>query len=612
MKNILIFIIITLSSQVFTSDKVSIDFLVLSKQNKWTKILHYKRQLFGGFQSIIEDPHFFFDPQGRSNPTKELQATYTKIKNDPQLQCQYPARFEFLKSAGAFTQQEVKSCPDFELWKKTFNATSVALVYASQYISNPSSVMGHTFLRFYDPQVTEFLHMTVNYGAEIDNHTKFLEYAFKGIFGGFKGVFYIGPYFVKLHEYTDIDRRDIWEYELNFTAAEIDEMLNHVWELYTNVDFHYYFMVENCAYLPLAILEVARPKLNLVNQFGPYVIPSESLKIVSQAGLVKAINYRPSLRKKIQTKIEAMKKEQVSIYQKIKFSTAAIKKNQDPLILETVMDYYHLQQQKMNGTLGPQEELLFNTAMAQRATLGKRSLSLKQSKPTLPHFSHYPIKLGLASGISNSQGSKASLFSEINLRPAIHELLDLPIGYIKYSEIDLMNSKWRYYFRPRKFVLEQWRFFSFSKLTPITTYDAKSSWKFNFGLISQKSQNCISCYMTDFNFSYGVGFNLFHPDLYLYIAPHFSQQMGHIKNHYRVSIGPELDLIYAPTEKIKWMIHAEKNYRTYPQHSLTNWTLISSKFHYNYSQRWSAQLWLTSNYQQSNYQEAQMGVNYYF
>ena len=56
-------------------------------------------------------------------------------------------------------------------------------------------------------------------------------YAVKGIFGLYKGYYSILPYYVKVREYNDLERRDVWEYTLNLTPPEVVRMFRHIWEL---------------------------------------------------------------------------------------------------------------------------------------------------------------------------------------------------------------------------------------------------------------------------------------------------------------------------------------------------------------------------------------------
>ena len=70
----------------------------------------------------------------------------------------------------------------------------------------------------------------------------------------------------------------------------------HIWELrqaYAN----YYFIDENCSYQLLALLEVARPRLDLTRHFQWWAIPVDTVRsVIEQKGLLARAVYRPSAR----------------------------------------------------------------------------------------------------------------------------------------------------------------------------------------------------------------------------------------------------------------------------------------------------------------------------
>ncbi|MCB9710367.1 MAG: DUF4105 domain-containing protein [Nitrospiraceae bacterium] len=111
----------------------------------------------------------------------------------------------------------------------------------------------------------------MNYAADVPPDAG-IEFAYKGIMGGYKGFFSTIPYYMKVKEYRDIENRDIWEYRLNFSSEQNHRLLMHAWEL-GNAYFDYYFFRENCAYHILSLLEIANPHLHLTDQFPIATIP---------------------------------------------------------------------------------------------------------------------------------------------------------------------------------------------------------------------------------------------------------------------------------------------------------------------------------------------------
>ena len=181
-------------------------------------------------------------------------------------------------------------------WRAAIDANQLTLVFASAYVNNPGSMYGHTLLRVdaaAQDERTRLLAYAISFAAGTDETNGFV-YALKGLVGGYRGVFSMLPYYLKVREYSDLEHRDLWEYELDLNAAEIERVLAHAWELLP-VYFDYFFFDENCAYHLLGLLQVARPDLELTAQFPLWALPVDSVRALTEhAGLVRKIVYRPS------------------------------------------------------------------------------------------------------------------------------------------------------------------------------------------------------------------------------------------------------------------------------------------------------------------------------
>jgi len=129
-------------------------------------------------------------------------------------------------------------------------------------------MFSHTLLTIDTGYTNKRLSNAVNYAAFTEGRTG-MSFALRGLVGLFKGYYTVMPYYKKIQEYSDINQRDIWEYELNLTPDEIRRMIRHIKELdliYTD----YYFFDENCSYNLLFLLEAARPPCTSpINFFWP-------------------------------------------------------------------------------------------------------------------------------------------------------------------------------------------------------------------------------------------------------------------------------------------------------------------------------------------------------
>ncbi|MBD2860123.1 DUF4105 domain-containing protein [Spongiibacter sp. KMU-158] len=213
-KSLAVFLIVIVAGSASAAEQaMSMEHIAQSRA--WQTLLHMPRS---GGPSYIRDPRFFLAENGSVDPFAELQATLAAFKEQPELACFYPARRQFLQQAGLMSGTAEPVCEEFDSWRSKLDVQRMVLVLASSYLNSPSSMYGHTFLRL-DPagerSASPYLSYALNFGARIPAGENGLLYAYKGIFGGYPGVFSLQPYYEKIQEYTRLENRDMWEYELD-------------------------------------------------------------------------------------------------------------------------------------------------------------------------------------------------------------------------------------------------------------------------------------------------------------------------------------------------------------------------------------------------------------
>jgi hypothetical protein len=290
---------------------------VLWNRREWLNLVHYRRSVLNTqtFTSAVDDDRFFYAADGSRNPRAELNATLNAffaeqpVGNDYAL-CRFPARFNWLKQHLEIDtgRLPVVTCSDYAEWRGRIKAESATLVFPTYQLNSPSSMFGHTLLRL-DPIEgkgwSEWLSYAVNFGANIYNDDNSIAYAWKGLTGGYPGQFIVTPYFKKIQEYNRIEKRNIWEYKLNLKPAEVEILVTHLWEL-KEVNFDYYFFTENCSYRLLELIEVARPSVELTDEFVLTAIPVDTIRAVEHAGLIEKAEFRPSQETIAKQMIKAM------------------------------------------------------------------------------------------------------------------------------------------------------------------------------------------------------------------------------------------------------------------------------------------------------------------
>jgi len=461
--------------------------------------LHRRKNAFGHWKSGIDDPHFFLAPRGSDDPDAELAATLRAFfdplpvgDHQAHAQCRYPARYAWLNQQLNFDPRELPevSCERFEAWRRQMNACSVSLVFASYYMNNPASMYGHTFLRLnrapQDPTATyHLLDYTANFAADATT-TNGILYAWDGLFGRFRGRFSTLPYYLKVQQYNNLESRDLWEYPLHLTPAQVDLLVRHLWEV-GQTSMAYYFFNRNCSYQLMPILEAAAPDLELSRGFILKTIPSDTLrKIRSWPGLAdpgirrpseqaEMIAHRSHLNEKEIDAVEALLRNSTSVAAENVLSLFAA--DRQALILESAQDLLRYRE-------GFSLDLPLATQNKEQDLLVRRS-QLHVSSPswvTVPELSVAP-ELGHRTGrVSVTQGfSSRSAFQEIGLRPVLHDLDDPSAGYLEGSKLEMFNTRLRWDDRRATAYLEELSLVNIVSLPEWDRWVRKPSWKVNFG-----------------------------------------------------------------------------------------------------------------------------------
>jgi Domain of unknown function (DUF4105) len=475
----------------------------LAQHPEWLNLLHYKPYAFlSGSRSLADDPKFFNSPDGAKNSGAELDATLTaffssveetdKLQNP---QCAFIARYQWLKHALQFDASKLpeQACKRFHDWYTSLNPHEVTLIFPAAYLNNPSSMYGHTLLRIdgkdQDEQ-TRLLAYAINYAANTDEPQGFL-YAYKGLTGGYPGMFSSMPYYLKVREYNDFENRDIWEYRLNLKPEEIERMLMHVWEL-GPIYFNYFFIDENCSYHLLSLLEVARPGLQLTDRFRWAAIPSDTVRAVAeQAGLLKEAVYRPSTAASIRSRMEKLSATEQATAKKLAQGSVQahdaeiiqLAPTQRAAVLELGMEYQaYLRAGKVET---PQ-----SAAQTRSLLIARSKLDVPNHDPIIPVPSVRPDRGHKTSRMDVGFGvSDGAHFQELVWRPSYHELIDPEAGYNRGAQIQFLRFALRRYDDERKTRLEKIIPIDILSLAPRDDFFQRLSWKINLSGIRTRVAN---------------------------------------------------------------------------------------------------------------------------
>jgi len=461
----------------------------LAQSEQWLALLHNKpQQGSSDLQSYVDDNTFFLADDGATNPHSELLASIHALKTDKTIQCRFPARTTFLLNHVDNLAHEISDfeCTKYKAWQKQLNTSSVVLVFAAAQLNSPSSMYGHTFLRF-DPDNVEqhstYLSYALNFGATVtEGDTGFL-YAAKGLTGGYPGNFAANPYFEKIKEYNRLENRDLWEYKLNLTQDEINTMLAHMWEL-RGINFDYFFFDENCSFRLLELLDVARPGLKLVEHFPVTTIPLDTVRVVESEGLVSEVFYRESILTELENQLSQLSPSQrtlvLALSEDEKLLTSsqftALSIDTQQLVVDSAYRYLRYQ----------------NTFNGRQKEVTRRSFLL------LRHLNKHPveIKKALVTPVRPDQGHKTTMWSaglgerddqpyfQLQYRGSYHDLLDPSSGYYSGMSLNMVNVIARMY-RDDKLTLEKAELLDIVSLSTRNEFFSPWSWKANISVEQQ-------------------------------------------------------------------------------------------------------------------------------
>lgn len=456
----------------------------LDQDITWQRLMYADKK----GQSEVSYAGYFLSNGGKADLKQELhaniQALFQPAAPNQSVRCRFPARSQWLMQQLNLSAQQLPevTCPELDGWIGQIKPYKATLIYATDFMGNPSSMFGHTLLRL-DPKDQKQLNLVsyaVNYAATVTNGEGWA-FAWNGLTGQYPGEYSLMPYYRKVKEYGDLESRDLWEYELSLTPDETRFLVQHIWEM-KHVSFPYYFVGDNCAYRLLGLIDLVRPQLNLKQQFKVAAIPVETIKAIERQGLVKETVYRPALETQLLSQARQHGKKLAKVAHQVAFSeTVEMSKHIESYndfdkakILEMAYDDLYLQ------LIGAKVEPGFAQPRLRQLLSIRSEIDLQKQRqppqrpkmdPTQAHDArHFSVNLG------EVQGKK---FVELGHRQAYHDLIDPQGGFRTGTQLLFWQGSIQY--RDDKLKLEHFDFLNVNSYNPITPFKTPLSWGFNLG-----------------------------------------------------------------------------------------------------------------------------------
>lgn len=434
----------------------------IAHNQQWSHLLHYRKHPFSGrYISENDSPNFFLAKDGKTSLLAELQENLeqfllTDTADNQSAQCKFPARYHWVKQQLpelSFTDQP---CSDLEQWRNELGAEYLTLVFPASHINSPSSMYGHTFIRLdkKDPTSNKLLAHSVNFAANADPADNEFVFSWKGLTGGYPGVVSVLPYYAKTNEYSHMEYRDIWEYQLDLNKEEADQFVRHIWET-KDTFFDYFFFDENCSYRLLALLDASSERIDVTDDFMFTALPVDTIRALQKRGLVKDTEYRPSAASRMEHKSQQVSGPALEQAKKLV--------EQDDDIQQSLAEFSEHEQAQILELAYAYARYLAVKKKQANPELRKRTVNLLSARAKLPVsavFDDIPVpayrddqghlsqRLQFKAGSTfsderNSSRSNRLGFVDLNYRAAFHEVMDLPQGFVPGSQIQMGNLKLR-------------------------------------------------------------------------------------------------------------------------------------------------------------------------
>jgi hypothetical protein len=517
----------------------------------WQRIIHAGTKI---------DGDFFLSEE--KTPEAELAAFLAEVKKgrngNDSIACRFPARFRVAKELG-LVSGERGSCPKFDEWRAQIRPNGIELGFASALVNSPSSLYGHTFLKF--PRTGEtagkdLLDYSLSFGADTGNSGG-LGYVWKGLWGGFDGVFSTAPFYLKVKEYGHMENRDLWIYTLDFTSAEVQLLADHMWEL-RNTKFPYFFLSRNCAYFLLEYLEAARPGLELTKHFPFWSIPIDAIRVLADANLIKKRERRESLMSALLSKRNRLNDEE---------DAWAFRVGENPAMLEQMPEFSPERRAMVadaafslfryrRGVANENDPKTLKDEAAILKARGNFHPPAEKNLVTAPEDSHKSQRVGLSFGTVKSHGN----FFDIYYRGALHDVLDPASGYDSHSGVAMGDFTGRW--QNKKFILEQGDLLKIQSLAPRDAWVKSTAWNLTFGYDQAHWLSCEGWHCGEVKLDGGPGIALplyMHGDGVLHMFLNSALRAGSpFQGKFQWDVGPTAGIFLPITPSWRVIFEVEK------------------------------------------------------
>lgn len=437
----------------------------------WIQYGQYEKK-WNQWNSKISEKFWIFS-KGSSSPEAELQESQKLFqkKNDGR-QCDFPYRGKLLLRHGYISHLDLSHCEKMKQWKESIGANGASLIFANADVSTPGSSFGHTFLKLLNPKYMgskQDLNYSINFAASTENENGAMV-ALKGLLGFYRGYFSMLPFHQKIREYQNLEGRDVYEFKLNLSPEEVDNLVDLVLD-YEKNSFQYLFHSKNCSYQILNLLQIVRPSKDIhLFQLSSEVIPEETVFWIFKNNFISDERWIPSLNQEWKNRLHELNNADIRIAKSLLSENtlprelSELDKARQRAIIDFVMSYQaYLDYQ--NGNYSSEKQFLWQSYRSKLGYTYRKPIEEKKF-----HFHD-------TSSWSASIASNSTL--ELEWQRSHHSLLHSSDG--QWSKLSILAPRLNYDFLSKK-VRTHFTLFDVQNYKPINSFERPLSWEFKFGV----------------------------------------------------------------------------------------------------------------------------------
>lgn len=479
----------------------------IAQSHIWHRLLHLDKHS----QPQISSPEFLLSYKNFS-PENELNATINAFYTNPETKCKFPARYLWLVKELDIDETIFPSveCVSFNDYLNKTNPEELKLVFVSEQVKSPSSMMGHTFFKIEGNGEDGSLRQNaVSFFTVIDTFN--IPYLIvKSTITGMKGFFILSPYQTQIKRYLKDEDRNVWEYNLNFTDFQKKIIYYHFWEL-KDIDITYLFAGFNCATIVDDMLGIANKDYKNTSEL--WITPKGVIKKANSHKLLGASVLIPSTSWELSMLSENLPEQKVSdikylidkknfeAIQNYSFSEDMTENELEHSLIKTYSEYSY----ESLGYLDKKNYQVIKDILSSHNQNDEKTFDLSKYKNPLNTFDNTQIS------ISRQVGHKEGI--KFDFLPASNKLYDDNREY--FSESNLNIGEIALFVNNNKVSLDTLNIFAMKSLIPWNELTQNLSADFKLNYESQYDKQLEEIKAVNVNAGVGISQRI-HQDVLLY------------------------------------------------------------------------------------------------